>query len=150
MDVRSDASSYCLIGRLADKTVVGSAPIYILIFPALLLIAGDTAWPEGWIFCIWSLVLCYLTILYLYRRDPALFEERYKQPGCRQPGTLEPVRGLQVPGWIHPLDTDTGRSCADCALRGRIVRGEAMLTWELPGYREYIQNVRYRLVPHLW
>jgi len=92
LDVRSDASSNCLIGRLADKTVVESALIYILIFPAFpVLIAGDPTWPEGWIFCIWSLLLCYSTILYLYRRDPALLEERYKQPGCWQPGTLGPV-----------------------------------------------------------
>jgi len=108
LDVWSDASSYCLIGRLADKTVVGSAPIYILIFPAfLLLIAGDTTWPEGWIFCIWFLLLCYSTILYLYRRDPTLLEERYKQPGCRQPGTLGPVRGLRLKVgfilWIRTL-----------------------------------------------
>jgi hypothetical protein len=127
LDVRSNASSYSLIVRLADKTVVGGAPIcyqrtsiitgcqktlsmmhpgdsliiiqlpntadldkkklvftflYILIFPALLLIAGDPTWPEGWIFCIWFLLLCYSTILYLYRRDPALLEERYKQPGA--------------------------------------------------------------------
>lgn len=26
-------------------------------------------------------MLCYSTILYLYRKDPALLEERYKQPG---------------------------------------------------------------------
>jgi len=56
--------------------------LYILLFPALLfVISGDFTWPEGWIFSIWFLGLCYTTILYLYRRDPALLEERYKQPG---------------------------------------------------------------------
>lgn len=56
---------------------------YILLFPALLfVISGDFTWPEGWIFSIWFLSLCYTTILYLYRKDPALLEERYKQPGA--------------------------------------------------------------------
>ncbi|WP_440949988.1 methyltransferase family protein [Methanosphaerula subterraneus] len=66
-----------------DKKKLVFTFLYILIFPALLLlIAGDPTWPEGWIFCIWFLLLCYSTILYLYRRDPALLEERYKQPGA--------------------------------------------------------------------
>lgn len=56
--------------------------LYILLFPALLfVISGDFTWPEGWIFSIWFLILCYTTILYLYRKDPALLEERYRQPG---------------------------------------------------------------------
>jgi protein-S-isoprenylcysteine O-methyltransferase Ste14 len=56
--------------------------LYILLFPAILLIlSGDFTWPEGWIFSIWFLGLCYSTILYLSRKDPALLEERYKQPG---------------------------------------------------------------------
>lgn len=56
--------------------------LYILLFPSLLfVISGDFTWPEGWIFSIWFLILCYTTILYLYRKDPALLEERYKQPG---------------------------------------------------------------------
>ncbi len=56
--------------------------IYVLIFPAVLLfISGNWLWPEGWIFSIWFLGLCYLTIIYLYRYDPALLEERYRQPG---------------------------------------------------------------------
>ena len=56
--------------------------IYVLIFPAvLLLISGNWLWLEGWIFSIWFLGLCYLTIIYLYRYDPALLEERYRKPG---------------------------------------------------------------------
>jgi hypothetical protein len=40
--------------------------------------SGDFTWPEGWIFSIWFIVLCFSTILSLYRKDPALLEERYK------------------------------------------------------------------------
>jgi len=56
--------------------------IYVLIFPAVLLfISGNWLWLEGWIFSIWFLGLCYLTIIYLYHYDPALLEERYRKPG---------------------------------------------------------------------
>jgi protein-S-isoprenylcysteine O-methyltransferase Ste14 len=59
------------------------ASLYILVFPALiLLISGDFAWPEGWVFCIWFILLCFSTILYLYRKNPALLEERYQKPGA--------------------------------------------------------------------
>ncbi len=56
--------------------------IYILIFPAILLfLSGNWLWIQGWIFSIWFLGLCYTTIIFLYHHDPALLEERYKQPG---------------------------------------------------------------------
>jgi len=56
--------------------------IYILMFPALLLfLSGDWFWVEGWIFSIWFTVLCFTTIIYLYRKDPALLAERYRKPG---------------------------------------------------------------------
>ncbi len=48
----------------------------------ILILSGDYTWPEGWIFNIWFLLLCYSTILYLYKKDPALLAERYKQPGA--------------------------------------------------------------------
>lgn len=61
--------------------MVGSL-LFILLFPALIIaLSGDVSWPEGWIFSIWFIVLCYTTIIYLYRKDPALLEERYKKPG---------------------------------------------------------------------
>ena len=35
-------------------------------------------------------------------------------------------------------------------LGARIVDEERMLTEQLPGYREYRQRVRYRLIPNVW
>jgi protein-S-isoprenylcysteine O-methyltransferase Ste14 len=56
--------------------------VYILIFPVVLLfISGNWLWVQGWIFSIWFIGLCYTTIIYLYRYDPALLEERYRKPG---------------------------------------------------------------------
>jgi len=46
-----------------------------------LFISGNWLWLQGWIFSIWFLGLCYLTIIYLYLYDPALLEERYRKPG---------------------------------------------------------------------
>ena len=52
---------------------------YLLIFPALIIIlSGDWLWLEGWLFNAWYLVLCLSSLIYLYRKDPALLEERYR------------------------------------------------------------------------
>ncbi|MDD1685311.1 MAG: isoprenylcysteine carboxylmethyltransferase family protein [Methanoregula sp.] len=88
--------------------------LYILIFPALLfLLAGDWGWSEGWVFAIWFLVLCYTTIMYLYRKDPALLAERYRQPGT---GNQEPWDRFVVYGieagfivWIAVMPLDAKR-----------------------------------------
>ncbi|HWP98234.1 MAG TPA: isoprenylcysteine carboxylmethyltransferase family protein [Syntrophomonadaceae bacterium] len=56
--------------------------IYLLLFPLLILgLSGDWFWIEGWIFGIWFMVMCLTTIMYLYRNDPALLAERYRNPG---------------------------------------------------------------------
>jgi protein-S-isoprenylcysteine O-methyltransferase Ste14 len=224
-----------------EKKVVSSF-LFILIFPAcILILSGDFFWPEGWVFCIWFILLCYSTILYLYRKDPALLTERYKKPGAgNQPGWdryvvygimtgftlwivimpldaqrfgwspafplwlkalggagligsfflffraytdntfLSPLVRIQedrkqrvvsagVYGFVrHPMYLGgilmflgtplllgsffgmlTGLALT-ILLMARIVGEEVMLTRDLEGYREYTQNVRYRLFPFLW
>lgn len=224
-----------------DKKLVLSF-VYILIFPAvILLLAGDITWPAGWIFCIWFILLCYSTIIYLYLKDPTLLAERYQKPGAgnQKPWDQYVVYGLLIgfilwivimpldakrfgwsPAFPLPLTVLGGaglagsfflffRSYTDntflsplvriqedrkqrvvstgvyrfvrhpmylaavlmfvgaplllgsvygvlvglvltILLMGRIMGEEAMLTRDLAGYPEYTQNVRYRLVPHLW
>jgi hypothetical protein len=57
--------------------------LYILVFPVLiLLLSGEWLWLEGWIFNVWFIALCAVTIIHLYRHDPALLAERYKKPGA--------------------------------------------------------------------
>jgi protein-S-isoprenylcysteine O-methyltransferase Ste14 len=52
------------------------------LFAALFrIIFGDLLWPAGWIFCSWFILLCFSAILYLSFKDPALQDERYRQPG---------------------------------------------------------------------
>ena len=56
--------------------------VYVLIFPAILLfLSGNWFWIEGLIFSFWYSCLCFTTIIYLYKKDPALLSERYKKPG---------------------------------------------------------------------
>jgi hypothetical protein len=88
--------------------------VYILFFPALLFIlAGDADWPEGWVFSLWFLVLCYSTILYLYRKDPALLEERYRKPGTGNQAGWDRyvVYGLLIGflSWIVVMPLDARR-----------------------------------------
>jgi protein-S-isoprenylcysteine O-methyltransferase Ste14 len=66
---------------MEKKLVV--AFLFVLIFPALILVlSGDLLWPAGWVFSAWFILLCYSTIFYLYRKDPALLEERFRKPGA--------------------------------------------------------------------
>src|SRR5262249_49666035 len=54
---------------------------YLLIFPILLfLLAGNWRWAEGWIFSLIFCVLSFATVIYLYRYDPALLNERFCSP----------------------------------------------------------------------
>src|SRR5262245_26461910 len=54
---------------------------YLLIFPLILfLLAGDWLWTEGWIFSILFFSLSFLTVIYLYVKDPALLNERFGSP----------------------------------------------------------------------
>ncbi len=216
--------------------------LYILLFPALiLLLSGDFAWPEGWIFSLWILLLCYSVILYLYRKDPALVLEEYPRHGIRNREGFDKcvsyslLIGFMIWITIMPLDAKwfglspafpawlkvTGgaglivsaflfiRSYADntfparpggdgsgqntqvvsrgvyryirhpmylgavlmffsaplllgsvggvlvgCTLTillmARILGEEARLSKELDGYRDYMQYVRYRLIPFVW
>ena len=224
-----------------EKKIV-SAFLFILIFPALMLIlSGDYFWPEGWIFSLWLLLLCYSTILYLYRKEPALLAERYKKPGAgNQPGwdryvvygiiigftlwfVIMPLDAQRFgwspvfPVWVKVLggaglvgsfflffraytdntflsplvriQEDRNQRVVSTGVYGfvrhpmylggslmfvgaplllgsffgvlaglaltillmaRILGEEAMLIRDLEGYREYTQDVRYRLFPFIW
>lgn len=93
---------------------LAGAILYILLFPVLLfLLAGDGEWREGWVFAIWFLLLCFTTIMYLYRRDPALLAERFRKPGTgSQPPRDRLVVYLLVAGfiaWIAVMPLDARR-----------------------------------------
>jgi protein-S-isoprenylcysteine O-methyltransferase Ste14 len=55
---------------------------YLVAWPALQLwLSGGWRWVEGWVFGLWFMALCGTCIGWLYRKDPALLAERYRQPG---------------------------------------------------------------------
>jgi len=121
--------------------------LYILIFPALLLfLSGDWFWTEGIIFSIWFLILCYTTIIYLYRKDPALLNERYKKPGSgNQKGwDTYVVMGLVIGfiSWIiiMPLDAHRYNWSSMNSLWLKICGGIALLLSFFFFLRSYIDN----------
>jgi len=55
---------------------------YLVAWPVLQLwLSGDWRWVEGWVFGLWFVALCGTCIGWLYRKDPALLAERFRQPG---------------------------------------------------------------------
>lgn len=88
--------------------------LYLLIFPFLLLfLSGDWYWAEGWIFSIWFILMCSITIIYLYRKDPELLIERYKKPGDANQKTWDKyvVIGIVIGflAWIIIMPLDAKR-----------------------------------------
>jgi protein-S-isoprenylcysteine O-methyltransferase Ste14 len=121
--------------------------IYILIFPALLLfLSGDWCWVEGWLFCVWFTALCFITIIYLYRKDPALLSERYKQPGtANQKGwDTYVVYGLLIGfiTWIiiMPLDAKRFEWSAFFPIWLKIIGGIELLFSFFFFFRSYSDN----------
>ncbi len=121
--------------------------IYILIFPTLILfLSGDWLWVEGWIFNIWFIALCATTIIYLYRNDPALLAERYRQPGTANQREWDKyiVYGL-VLGFIlwiviMPFDAKRYGWSANFPLWLKIIGGIGLLLSSFLFYRSYADN----------
>ena len=60
--------------------LIGSL-VYLSFFPVILFfLAGDWRWVEGWIFSVLFCALCFVTLIYLYFKDPALLKERFGSP----------------------------------------------------------------------
>jgi protein-S-isoprenylcysteine O-methyltransferase Ste14 len=121
--------------------------IYILMFPFLLLyLSGDWFWIEGWIFSLWFTVLCFTTILYLYRKDPALLTERYREPGTGNQKKWDKfiVYGLLIGflTWIviMPLDAKRFGWTTYFSLRVKILGGIGLIFSFLFFFRSYTDN----------
>ena len=70
-----------LMPAVSPPKLTLTAP-YLLVWPALILfLSGDWHWRQGWIFGGWFIFVCVSAISWLYRNNPALLAERYRQPG---------------------------------------------------------------------
>ncbi|MCX6002679.1 MAG: isoprenylcysteine carboxylmethyltransferase family protein [Chloroflexi bacterium] len=121
--------------------------IWILIWPVLLLLlSGDWLWVEGWIFNIWLLLLCFFTISYLYRKDPALLAERFKQPGtANQEGWDRFVvygLGLGFIAWILIMPLDAKRLAWNVSfpIWLKVLGGIGLILSSFFFYRSYTEN----------
>lgn len=121
--------------------------IYILIFPALILVlSGDWLWIEGWIFNIWFLALCATTIIYLYRKDPALLVERYRQPGTASQRVWDKyvvyglVLGFMLWIVIMPLDAKRYGWSPAFPVWLKIIGGVGLILSSFLFFRSYADN----------
>ena len=122
------------------------AGFYILIFPFLILfLSGDWLWPEGWVWDIWYITLCVVTVIYLYRKDPALLTERFKRPGGNQKTWDKFVLGaiaIGFIGWIAlmPLDAKRCGCSGDFPLGLKVLGGLGLIPSFFFIVRAYTDN----------
>jgi protein-S-isoprenylcysteine O-methyltransferase Ste14 len=134
------------VRRPSFRTLLFTA-LYIVFFPALLLfLSGNWRWVEGWIFTIWFLALCASAIVYLYRNDPALLAERYKQPGsANQQGwdkyvVIGLVLGFLIWIIVMPLDAERFKWTTGFPLWLKALGGVALIASAYLFLRSYVDN----------
>ncbi len=86
----------------------------MLAIPALILVlSGDLLWLEGWAFCIWYILLTSSVVIYLYRHNPALLAERFRNPGTGGEKEWDryfiTIIGLAYFAWIIVMPLDAKR-----------------------------------------
>jgi protein-S-isoprenylcysteine O-methyltransferase Ste14 len=120
---------------------------YVLIFPILVLfLSGDWGWLEGWMFAIWYVGVALSTLTYLYRNDPALLQERFKQPGTGNEKGWDQyfMYAIQILFWawiiIMPLDAKRFAWSLDFPLWLKSLGGIALLPAFFLFYRSFTDN----------
>jgi protein-S-isoprenylcysteine O-methyltransferase Ste14 len=120
---------------------------YLLIFPALIiLLSGDWLWLEGWLFNIWYIVLCLSSLIYLYRKDPSLLEERYRtRKDSTQKKWDKYVLQMILIGFflwviIIPLDAKRFQWSPDFPLRVKLIGGILLLISFFFFFRAFTDN----------
>ncbi|GAP96633.1 methyltransferase family protein [Leptolyngbya sp. NIES-2104] len=120
---------------------------YVLIFPILVLfLSGDWDWLEGWILAIWYASVTLLTLIYLYRNDPALLQERFKPPGAENEERWDQyfLYAIQILFWswivIMPLDAKRFGWSPDFPIWLKSLGGVALVPAFFLFYRSFTDN----------
>lgn len=117
---------------------------YLLVWPALmLLLAGDWAWPEGWIFGGWFVAVGASTVLWLYRKDPGLLAERHRLPGTGGQSRWTPRLPLAVElagdallalSWLLLFRSFADNSFGSALVRVQTERGHRVISTGVYGW----------------
>jgi len=123
--------------RLVLRIVIGMFVIAIVLF----LPAGTLRFWQGWAYLAVWFIPGPVFSLYFHKRDPALVERRLqsKEKEKEQKVVMGVVYVVFSLAYLIPgLDFRFGWS------------SEKVLRRDLPGYAEYCEGTRYRLIPYIW
>jgi len=120
---------------------------YLALWPVLVLaLAGDWRWVAGWIFDLWFVSVCVATITWLFRKDPALLDERFRRPGTggqrRGDALIVYLLGAGFTIWIvvMPLDARRFHWLPALPLSANIVGGALLVVSWLFMVRSFTDN----------
>jgi hypothetical protein len=138
-----------MLRRMLAQTLFSIAVLAVMLF----LPAGTLDWPQGWALIVLFVGCSQVTGLWLMRTDPELLAARMKSPlSSAQKSSDRAVMAVIFVVfclWLifMPLDARRfGWSHTPWWTQGL----GALLFEGLPGYREYSEKVRFRLLPGLW
>ena len=160
--------------------MVGTAVAGFVFFGVLLFLpAGTFNYWQAWLFIAVFAVSTWIPSIYLLRTNPAALDRRMRAGPAAETRTLQKIvitveSGQELvstgvygivrhPMYLGNVVLMVGIPLALGSYWGllfvipgvvvlavRVVDEERVLEQELAGYREYTQNVHYRLVPYVW
>jgi len=131
--------------KITKIRVIFTVFFLTLITSTILILSGDYRWIEGWFFSFWFIILCLAAIVYLYRKDPALLAERYRQNADNQAGWdkyfMHALKLLFLIWlFIMPLDSKKFHWSPAFPVWLKILGGFALLFSAFFMYRSYTDN----------
>ncbi|MDB4964431.1 MAG: Isoprenylcysteine carboxyl methyltransferase, partial [Myxococcales bacterium] len=144
---RSITARFVRSCRRVSPPKLALTALYLLAWPALILwLSGDWRWLEGWTFGCWFVAVCTSTIVWLYRKDPALLAERYRKPGTGGQSHRDKIivylLMLGFISWITlmPLDAHRFHWTPTLPLAIHILGGSLLLVSWLFLFRSFTDN----------
>ena len=128
--------------------------IFLLFMAALLFApAGTPDYWQAWLFLAVFAVCTVATGIYFVKRDPALVERRMTVgPRAEQEPRQKLIVTLLMAAFLLLMVVPAfdRRWHWSATPAWRLIDEERVLRRDLPGYSEYCQRVRFRLVPGVW